>query len=202
MILKVDPRNPQRRHLRRAASTLEEGGLVVYATDTLYGLGCDIFNKKGMERALAMKGRTKFHNLSFLCSDLTDIARYAHVSTPAYKIMRRCLPGAYTFILPATREVPKLALTRQKTVGIRIPDHPVALGLVSEFGRPITSTSVTTPDGEILGDPEEIEKKLGHTIDLILDSGPIVGEPSTVVDLTGDEPQIVRLGRGDPALIL
>lgn len=202
MILKVDPRNPQGRHLRKAASALEAGGLVVYATDTLYGLGCDIFNKKGMERALAMKGQTKFHNLSFLCGDLTDIARYAHVSTPAYKIMKRCLPGAYTFILTATREVPKLALTRQKTVGIRVPAHPVALGLLREFGRPITSTSVTTPDGTILSDPEEIEKKLGHTIDLILDSGMIGGEPSTVVDLTGDEPRILRMGKGDPALVM
>jgi len=202
MILKVDPRNPQGRHLRKAASVLEAGGLVVYATDTLYGLGCDIFNKKGMERALVMKGQTKFHNLSFLCSDLTDIARYAHVSTPAYKIMKRCLPGAYTFILTATREVPKLSLTRKKTIGIRVPDHPVALGLLREFGRPITSTSVTTPDGTILSDPEEIERKLGHTIDLILDSGMIGGEPSTVVDLTGDEPQILRMGKGDPALVM
>jgi len=201
MIVKVNPQNPPGRHLRRAAITLEAGGLVVYATDTLYGLGCDIFNKKGMERALAMKGQTKFHSLSFLCNDLTDIARYAHVSTPAYKIMKRCLPGAYTFILPATREVPKLVLTKQKTVGIRVPNHPVALALVREFGRPITSTSVTTRDGEILGDPEEIEAKLGHAIDFIMDSGIIVGEPSTVVDLTSDEPVILRLGKGDPFLL-
>jgi tRNA threonylcarbamoyl adenosine modification protein (Sua5/YciO/YrdC/YwlC family) len=202
MIVKVDPRNPQGRHLRRAAEVLEEGGLVVYATDTLYGLGCDIFAKKGMERALALKGRTKFHNLSFLCADLSDIARWAHVSTPAYKIMRRCLPGAYTFILPATREVPRLVLTRQKTVGIRVPNHPVALGLLREFGRPITSTTATTPEGEILSDPEEIENRLGHTIDLVLDSGIIAGEPSTVVDVTGDEVKILRLGKGDPALVL
>jgi tRNA threonylcarbamoyl adenosine modification protein (Sua5/YciO/YrdC/YwlC family) len=202
MILKVDPRNPQGRHLKRAASVLEAGGLVVYATDTLYGLGCDIFNKKGMERALAMKGQTKFHSLSFLCADLADISRYAHVSTPAYKIMKRCLPGAYTFILAATREVPRLALTRQKTVGIRVPNHSVAQGLLREFGRPITSTSVTTRDGTILGDPEEIEKKLGHTIDLILDSGLIGDVPSTVVDLSGDEPKILRAGKGDPALVM
>lgn len=202
MILKVDPRNPPGRHLRRAASALEAGGLVVYATDTLYGLGCDIFDKKGMARALALKGRTKFHNLSFLCADLSDIARYAHVSTPAYKIMKRCLPGAYTFILPATREVPKLLLTRQKTVGIRVPNHPVALGLLREFGRPITSTTVTTPEGEILGDPEDIEERLGHTIDVVLDSGVVVGEPSTVVDLTGDEVKILRIGKGSLALVV
>ena len=202
MILEVNPQNPPGRHLRRAAAVLEEGGLVAYATDTLYGLGCDILNRKGMERALTLKGRTKFHNLSFLCADLSDISRWAQVSTPVYKIMKRCLPGAYTFVLPASREVPKLLLTRQKTVGIRVPNHPVALGLLREFGRPITSTSVTTADGEILNDPEEIEKKLGHTIDLVLDSGIIVSEPSTIVDLTGDEVKILRIGKGDPALVL
>src|SRR5512138_1887119 len=141
--LKTHPLNPPIRHIARAIEALEAGELIAYATDTVYGLGCDIHNKQAMERALALKGYSKAHALSFLCADLSDIATYARVSTPAYKIMKHCVPGAFTFILPASREVPKLLLTKRQTVGIRVPDHPVCHTLLAEFGRPILSTSVT-----------------------------------------------------------
>lgn len=202
MILKTHPVNPPLRHIQRAIEALEAGELIAYATDTVYGLGCDLGNKRGMERALNLKGYSKYHALSFLCADLSDIAKYARVDTPNYKIMKRCLPGAFTFILPASRDVPKLALTRQKTVGLRVPDHPVCRMLLREFGRPILSTSVTSREGENLNDPEDIEAVWGHEIAVILDSGILANPPSTVVDLTDSEhPVILRLGGGDPALL-
>jgi tRNA threonylcarbamoyl adenosine modification protein (Sua5/YciO/YrdC/YwlC family) len=202
MILKTHPDNPPLRHIRRAIEALEAGELIAYATDTIYGLGCDVFNKEAIERALALKGYSKYHALSFLCADLSDISRFARVDTPAYKIMKRCLPGPYTFILPATREVPKILLTKQQTVGLRVPDHPVCRMLLKELGRPILSTSVTDRQGEALTDPEEIESVWHHEIAVVLDSGVLPPEPSTVVDLTdSSNPVILRLGKGDPALI-
>jgi tRNA threonylcarbamoyl adenosine modification protein (Sua5/YciO/YrdC/YwlC family) len=203
MILKTHPDNPNSRHIQRAIEALEAGELIAYATDTVYGLGCDIHNKQAMERALTLKGYAKTHALSFLCADLSDISKYARVSTPAYKIMKHCLPGAFTFILPASREVPKLLLTKRQTVGIRVPDAAVCRTLLREFGRPILSTSVTSRAGELITDPEQIEEEWRHEIAVVLDSGPLQNVPSTVVDLTDDEtgPVIVRAGKGDPALI-
>ena len=202
MILKTHPQNPNIRHIRLAIDALESGELIAYATDTVYGLGCDIHNKQAMEKALTLKGYSKYHALSFLCADLSDISQYARVDTPAYKIMKHCLPGPYTFILPASREVPKLLLTRQQTVGIRVPDHPVARTLLKEFGRPILSTSVTNREGELMTDPEEIEEQWRHEIAVVLDSGVLPTEHSTVVDLTeSDNPEILRIGKGDPALV-
>jgi tRNA threonylcarbamoyl adenosine modification protein (Sua5/YciO/YrdC/YwlC family) len=202
MILKTHPDNPPLRHIRRAIEALEAGELIAYATDTIYGLGCDVFNKSGIERALALKGYSKYHALSFLCADLSDISRFARVDTPAYKILKRCLPGPYTFILPATREAPKILLTKQQTVGLRVPDHPVCRMLLKELGRPVLSTSVTDRAGEALTDPEEIEAVWHHEIAVILDSGVLPPEPSTVVDLTdSSHPVVLRLGKGDPALI-
>jgi tRNA threonylcarbamoyl adenosine modification protein (Sua5/YciO/YrdC/YwlC family) len=202
VILRTHPQNPPLRHIRRAIQALEDGELIAYATDTRYGLGCDIHNKRGMIRALALKGYSKYHALSFLCADLSHISHYAKVDTVAYKIMKRCLPGAFTFILPASREVPKLVLARQKTVGIRVPDHPVCRMLLIEFGRPILSTSVTNRQGQVLDDPEQIEREWGHEIAVILDSGILAKLSSTIVDLTdSSRPMIVRLGGGDPALI-
>jgi len=202
MILKTHPDNPPIRHIRRAIEALESGELIAYATDTVYGLGCDIGNKQAIARALTLKGYSKYHALSFLCADLSDIATYARVDNPAYKIMRRCLPGPFTFVLPATREVPKLLLTRQQTVGIRVPDHPVCRTLVKEFGHPILSTSVTSRDGRVLLDPEDIENEWPREIAVILDSGISEGISSTVVNLTdSDNPVILREGKGDPALL-
>ncbi|MBI5058833.1 threonylcarbamoyl-AMP synthase [candidate division KSB1 bacterium] len=202
MILETHPDNPNIRFIRQAIKALEEGQLIAYATDTTYGLGCDIHSKQAMARALTLKGYSKYHALSFLCADLSDIATYANVDTPAYKIMKRCLPGPFTFVLPATREVPRLLLTKQKTVGIRVPAHPVCHSLLKEFGRPILSTSVTDRDGDVIGDPERIEEVWGHEIALVLDSGVLPAEVSTVVDLTDSEdPVIVRVGKGDVSLI-
>jgi tRNA threonylcarbamoyl adenosine modification protein (Sua5/YciO/YrdC/YwlC family) len=201
MILETHPQNPNIRNIRVAIDALENDGLIAYATDTMYGLGCDIYSKKAMEKALTLKGYSKYHALSFLCADLSDISKYAVVDTPAYKIMKRCLPGAFTFILPASREVPKLLLTKQKTVGIRVPDHPVCRTLLKEFGRPILSTGMTDRHGEKMDDPEEIEAEWGHEISVILDSGILVSVSSTIVDLTGEEPVILREGKGDISLI-
>ena len=202
MILRTHPQNPNLRHIRTAIDALETGQLIAYATDTIYGLGCDIHSKEGMEKALALKGYSKYHALSFLCADLSDISKYAHVDTPAYKILKRCLPGAFTFILPASREVPKLLLTKQQTVGIRVPDHPVCRTLLKEFGRPVLSTSVTDRNGDELNDPEMIEQEWRHEIAVILDSGILPPEHSTVVDLTdSDNPVVVREGKGDAALV-
>jgi tRNA threonylcarbamoyl adenosine modification protein (Sua5/YciO/YrdC/YwlC family) len=202
MILKTHPENPPVRHIQKAIAALEAGDLIAYATDTIYGLGCDIQNKQAMERALQMKGYSKYHALSFLCADLSDISKYARVDTPAYKIMKRCLPGPFVFILPATRDVPKILLTKQQTVGIRVPDHPVCHTLLKELGRPILSTSVTSREGEIILDPEEIEKEWRHEIAVILDSGVADNERSTIIDLTdSDQPVVLREGKGDLALI-
>ena len=202
LILKTHPVNPPVRHIARAIEALESGELIAYATDTVYGLGCDVHSKQAMERALTLKGYSKYHALSFLCADLSDISTYAHVDTRAYKVMKRCLPGPFTFILPATREVPKILLTKQKTVGIRVPDHPVCHALLKEFGRPILSTSVTNREGESITDPDEIAREWDHEIALVLDSGPLPGLTSTVVDLTdADNPIVLREGKGSLSLI-
>jgi len=202
MILKTHPDNPPIRHIRRAIQALEAGELIAYATDTVYGLGCDVGNKQAIERALTLKGYSRYHALSFLCADLSDISRYARVDNPAYKIMKRCLPGPFTFVLPATREVPKLLLTKRDTVGIRVPDHPVCNTLLREFGRPILSTSVTDREGEKIFDPEAIAAEWPREIAVILDSGISEANSSTIVDLTdSDHPVILREGKGDPALL-
>jgi tRNA threonylcarbamoyl adenosine modification protein (Sua5/YciO/YrdC/YwlC family) len=194
--LNVHPENPQGRHISRAAETLRNGGVIVYPTDTVYGLGCDITNKKAVERITRIKGRDPKKPMSFVCSDLTHISRYARVSNFAYRILKRFLPGAYTFVLEASREVPKMLLTKQKTVGIRIPDHPVALDLVAALDNPVLSTSANLTGMEPLGNPDEIADSLGSLVDIILDSGVIAQVPSTVVSLVGDQVEILRVGAG------
>ena len=194
--LPVHPANPQGRHLKAAAEVLREGGLVIYPTDSVYGLGCDLFNKKAVEKIYQIKGNDKRKLLSFICPDLKGIAEYAYVSNPAYKIMRHLLPGPYTFILTATRQVPRILLESRKTVGIRVPDNRICQALLSEFGSPVISTSACMPDQEFLSDPDQIEETFAHTVDLFLDSGPGGLEPSTIIDLTQDEPLVVRQGKG------
>ncbi|NOY76753.1 MAG: threonylcarbamoyl-AMP synthase [Calditrichaeota bacterium] len=196
--LHLDPDHPKDRLIRQAADVLKEGGVIIYPTDTVYGLGCDIYNKSAIDRIYQIKGISKRQPLSFICPNLKEISKYAHVSNRAYKAMRRLLPGPYTFVLEATKFVPrKLLTTNKKTVGIRVPDHPICLRLLELFGNPIISTSVSDTDGRILTDPTEIEAIYGHKVDLILDVGILASEPSTVIDYIEDEPEVLRAGKGE-----
>jgi len=194
MLLAVNARNPEPRKIARAVEILRRGGVIAYPTDTVYGLGCDITNKQAVEKIYRMKRMAEAQLLSFVCPDLSDIARYGVVQDYAYRIMRRLVPGAYTFILQATREVPKVLRMRRKTVGIRVPNHPVALGLARELGSPVASTSAAL-DGEILVDPRAMEERFPG-IDLVLDAEGVGQVPSTIIDLSGDAPVIVREGAG------
>ena len=160
-VLTVHPDRLKGRHIQRAAEVLRQGGVIVYPTDTIYGLGCDITNKQAIERVQRIKGRDKKKPMSFVCADLTHISDYARVSNYAHRILKQCLPGAYTFVLPATRQTPRILQTKQKTVGLRIPDHPVPLALVRALGQPILSTSANYADQEVITEPWALEEELG-----------------------------------------
>ena len=194
--LAINKEFPEPRKIQRAVEILERGGVIAYPTDTTYGIGCSIFEKKAIERIQLVKGLKKDHLFSFICPDLSDIARYALVENEAYRIMKRLLPGPYTFILRATPEVPRMLQSKRKTVGIRVPNHPVTLALARAFAKPIISTSATVQD-KTLRDAEDISLHLGHGLDLILDADLIDQPPSSVVDLTGPYPVVVREGAGD-----
>ncbi len=198
----LHPVTPQLRFINKAVEALEDGGVVIYPTDTVYGIGCDIFNKAALERVYTIKHEAGTKLFSFICSDLKDISRYAKVSDYAYKAMKKLLPGPYTFVLPAAREVPKKLWTKRNTVGIRIPNNPIALTLVKELGRPIVSTSVTSRKGDLLYDPFEIRAIFNFQVDLMLAAGALNGEPSSIVDLSGDEPEIIREGSGDISMFI
>ncbi len=195
-ILVVDINHPQPRHVARAVEVLERGGVIAYPTDTYYGIGCDLMSKKAIERLYQLKGRDKKKPLSFLCPDLSDVAKYAHVSNFAYRTMKGLTPGAFTFILEATRIVPEVMMSKQKQVGIRVPDAPLARALAAGLGRPLITTSASDEAGEPLIDAKDIKEKLGHGLDLILDGGVTLMEPSTVVSLIGDSLEILRQGKG------
>lgn len=198
MIIKINSQNPQMRLIRRVVEVLQNGGVIAYPTDTVYGFGCSLYNKKAIERIYQIKRSEKNRPFSFICADLKDISLYSRVSNYGYKTMKRLLPGPYTFILEGTKLVPKIMLNpKRKTAGIRVPNHPIALSLVQELGHPIISTSATLPGGGILYDPADIDQKLGKLLDLIIDGGILVSEPSSVIDLTEDIPKIIRQGKGD-----
>ena len=197
MILEINPQNPQKRLIRKAVEILHKGGIIAYPTDTYYGIGCDILNKKAIERVYQLKRRSKHKPFSFICSDLKNISQYAQVTNYAYKTMKRLLPGPYTFILEGSRLVPKIMLTKRKTAGIRVPDHTICLAIVLELGHPIISTSATDTDGAILESAVAIEESLGHALDIVIEGGPIVSKPSSVVSLIDDIPEIIREGEGD-----
>jgi tRNA threonylcarbamoyl adenosine modification protein (Sua5/YciO/YrdC/YwlC family) len=192
----IDPLHPQPRHVQRAVAILENGGLVSYPTDTYYAIGCDLFQKKAMERLALLKHRDDRKPFAFLCADLGEVAKYGIVSNENYRLMRRLLPGPYTMILEATRITPRTALTRQRQVGVRVPDAPVAIALVRALGRPLATTSAALPEEAPLMDAADIQRHLGHGLDLILDGGVILNEPSTVLDLTGSVPIVLREGKG------
>lgn len=198
----LHPRDPQIRYINKAVNILKQGGIIIYPTDTVYGIGCDIFNKEALERIFEIKndGMTKL--FSFVCSDLKDIAKYAKVSDYAYRSMKHLLPGPYTFILPAAKDVPKKLWSKRKTVGIRVPNHKITLTLVELLGNPIISTSTTNRKGEILSDPFEIRNIFNSKVDLMLASGNLLNNPSSVVDLSEEEPVIIREGAGDVSIFV
>ena len=193
--ISVDERWPNARQIERVAQIIESGGLVVYPTDTIYGLGCDMMNRKSVERVYEMKGKNRKHPLSFICPDLKNIARFAVVSNIAYRLMKRILPGAYTIILPAAREVPRMMMSKTATVGIRVPDPAVTRMLVERLENPIVTTSVPSPEHVAFSDPDEIARRLPF-LDAIVDCGLIAPEPSTIIDLTTDVPRLIRQGKG------
>ncbi|OEU62263.1 MAG: threonylcarbamoyl-AMP synthase [Desulfuromonadales bacterium C00003094] len=201
MILSLNPENPQQRLVKRVVECLKQGGVIAYPTDTIYGLGCDIFNKKGVKKIYQIKQRDPRKPFSFICADLSDVSNYAQVSNFAFKIMKRYLPGPYTFVLEASRVVPDLLTTRQKTVGIRIPNNAIALSIVRELGHPIVTTSVNVTGADSHCDPAVIEGQVGKQLDLVIDGGSLLGEQSTVISLIDDKIEILRQGSGDTSWI-
>jgi tRNA threonylcarbamoyl adenosine modification protein (Sua5/YciO/YrdC/YwlC family) len=196
MILEINPDNPEPRKIRRAVDTLEAGDIIGYPTDTVYGLGCDLMNKKALDRLYQMKGMPKNRPLSFVCRDLTEVARFAVMHNHVFRTLRAHLPGPYTFIVEATREVPRVVQTPRKTVGIRVPNHPVTQALIAELGRPILTTTACRPGEEPLVDPHDINDEFPG-LTLVIDAGNSGTLPSSIIDLTGDLPQIIREGAGD-----
>ena len=203
MILKVHLNNPQPRAIQKAAEVLSSGGAVIYPTDTVYGIGASVEDKNAIEKIHTLKRQRQDRPFSFVCSDLTHISEYAHVSNPAFKIMKRLIPGPYTFILPAARmkQLPKILVSKRKTVGIRVPDSRVTLAIVRELGHPILSTSATGENGDVLNDPDLIAERYRNSVELILDGGILTSDQSTVLDLTGDTPRVVRHGAGEVSFL-
>jgi len=197
MLLAINHHNPQPRLIANVVEILKNDGIIAYPTDTTYGIGCSIFSKKGIERIYLLKQREKKKPFSFICSDLSEVARYAKVSNYAYKILRRHLPGPYTFVLDATSVVPDLLVTRQKTVGIRIPDNRICHALVKELGHPIITTSANLSGEEPIGDPFLVDFNMGKQLDVVVDGGILSADVSSVVSLIGDYPQVLRRGVGD-----
>lgn len=193
----LHPETPQERYINKALEVIRNGGVIIYPTDTVYGFGCDIFNHEAVQRIYSIKLDAGTKLFSFICPDLKDIAKYAKVSDYAYRMMKKHIPGPYTFVLPAAKEAPKKLWTKRKTVGIRVPDHKIAILLAKELGRPILSTSVTTRKGQLLFEPDEIRTVFNSQVDLMLSSGALSGQPSSVIDLSGEVPEIIREGAGD-----
>jgi tRNA threonylcarbamoyl adenosine modification protein (Sua5/YciO/YrdC/YwlC family) len=201
VLLEINPTNPQQRLIGQAVEILKRGGVIAYPTDTLYGIGCDIMNKKAIARVHQIKQWPKHKPFSFICSDLKNISQYAKVSNYAYKTMRRLLPGPYTFILEGSKAVPKMMLTKRKTAGIRVPDNPICHALISALGHPVISTTASTPEGEEFNEPWLIDEHFGKQLDLVIDGGPVIGEPSSVISLIEDTPVILREGIGDVTIL-
>ncbi len=197
----IHPENPQTRLIKRAAEIIRNGGIVVYPTDSCYALGCHIGDKGAMERIRKIRGIDDRHHLSLVCRDLSELAEYARVDNRQFRLLKAATPGSYVFILEATRELPKrLQHPKRRTIGLRIPDHPVVNALLAELGEPILSSTLLLPGDEIPHtDAQEIRELLEHQIDLILDGGSCGIEPSTVIDLTGPEPVVTRAGKGSLA---
>ncbi len=195
----IHPTHPQQRLLARAADIVRRGGLVVYPTEATYALGCQIGDKDAIERIRALRRLDKQHHFTLTCRDLSEIATYARVSDPSFRLLKELTPGPFTFLLPATREVPRrLVHPKKKTIGIRVPDHPIAQGLLEELGAPLMSTTMSLP-GDLApsGDPEDLRDRLRAQVDLIIDGGSCGIVPTTVLDLTGPQPEVIRQGLGE-----
>jgi len=190
-MISINPDNPQQRLISRVSEILERGGLIAYPTDTFYGIGCDLYNKKGIQLIYRLKNRPLKKPFSIVCDSLKEISRYAIVSNYAYKTMKRFLPGPYTFVLEGTKLVPKIMLTKRKTVGIRVPDNKICLDIVQVFGRPIISTSAGYDD------PQSIKEAYESYLDIVIDGGELYPSPSSVVSLIDDIPEVIREGKGD-----
>ncbi len=191
--------NPQPRLIKQAAALLRDGAVIVYPTDSCYALGCHLGDKDAVVRIRQIRGLDDNHYMTLMCRDLSDLARYARVDNVQFRLLKNNTPGSYTFILDATKEVPRrLQHPKRNTIGIRIPDHPVALALLQELGEPLLSTTLILPNEEQpLNDVEEIRDHLDHLVDLVLDGGAVGLEPTTVIDLTTDTPAVLRRGKGD-----
>jgi tRNA threonylcarbamoyl adenosine modification protein (Sua5/YciO/YrdC/YwlC family) len=196
MILTLHPETPQVRHLERIAELLHRDGVIAYPTDTLFGLGCLASRKKAVDRVQQIKGRDPKKPMSILCSDMEMFCRFTrHLDTPTFRLLKQMLPGPYTVLLPASREVPRY-LQNKQVVGLRIPDHPFCQALVALLEEPIITTSVALPDQSVLNTAWEIEEEQGHALDMVVDCGQPLGVHSTIVDLSGEDPVLVRVGAG------
>jgi tRNA threonylcarbamoyl adenosine modification protein (Sua5/YciO/YrdC/YwlC family) len=197
----IHPTHPQSRLIKRAAAILRNGGLIAYPTDSCYALGCHIDDARALERLRRLRGIDEKHHLTLMCRDLSEIATYAMVDDAQFKLLKAATPGSYTFFLRARREVPRRVMhARRKTIGVRVPGHPVAHGLLDELNEPIISATLSLPGEPLpLSDPREIRQKLEHQLDLVIDAGSCGVEPSTVIDLTGEQPVLVREGKGSLA---
>ena len=202
MLIEINTKNPQQRLITQVVDVIKRGGIIAYPTDTYYGIGCDIMNKKAIEKIYLLKQRDKIKPFSFLCSDLKNISHYAKVSNYAYKTMKRLLPGPYTFVLEGSKLVPKIMLTKRKTAGIRVPDNSICLEMVKVLGNPIISTSASMPDGTLFFDPSLIHDYFQSRIDIVIDGGPVPGYPSSVISLINDMPEVIREGRGDVGIFI
>jgi tRNA threonylcarbamoyl adenosine modification protein (Sua5/YciO/YrdC/YwlC family) len=198
-IIEIHPVDPQPRRVAKIVKTIREGGLIAYPTDSSYAFGCHIGDKRAMDRIRRIRRTGKNHNFTLVCSDLSEISTYARVDNWAYRMLKSMTPGPYTFILPATREVPKrLQHPKRRTIGLRVPDHPLVRAVLDALGEPIMSSTLLLPGDELpLTDPLEIEQRIGHEIDLIVDAGPTGIEPTSVVDISKDSVEVLRVGRGD-----
>ncbi len=198
----IHPDNPQARLIKQAAQVIRSGGIVALPTDSCYGLVCQLDDKAAVERLRRIRGIDDKHHLTLLCRDLSEIAQYARIDNRQYRLLKSATPGPYTFILEATREVPRrLSHPSRKTIGLRVPESAVASALIEELGQPLLGSTLILPgDEEPLTDAQEIRERLEKLIDLVIEAGPSTTVPSTVIDLTGEQPELVRQGRGDPAL--
>ena len=205
MILKIYPENPNQRHLDKVINCLQDGGIVIYPTDTIYGMGCDIFKQKSIERITEILGdRKKKDSMTFICADLSDISNYTKpIPNHIFKTMKKVLPGPFTFILEANNNVPKLLQSKKKTIGIRIPNNPIILEIVRQLGHPILSTSVKDEDEiiEYTTDPELIYERFEDMVDIVIDGGYGDNTPSTVLDCTSGDIEVIREGKGDVSLL-